>query len=378
MQLRLVLALQVSLLLLAGSSGLLAQAKKSGAAKPAPGKATEEKPKFKAIWEPVPFNRDIELFAIHCSGPETCWVVGRKATILYTSDGGTTWKAQLGGDPDSTDEHDFSKIVFLDATHGWVLSSRGKLLSTSDGSAWSELGTISSLAKALWFVTPARGMLYENSDSTSRSVMNVTTDGGRTWSRTQPCQLDATIDGLARRLGCLPRDIHFVSPAVGFVGGAAPLDMGTSAGMFGRTADGGNTWSYSLIPASKHHVQEIEFWSEKDGIAVLDSGQVQWTADGGTTWTGSANSPSWRSWYAGAQGKILVGVRQNGNQVGYSFDGGRTFMSRAAAFPAEVNGVAFPDPRHGYAVGRSGMVFRYRIVPIDYNKPGMFAALAAP
>ncbi len=52
-------------------------------------------PKFKAIWEPVPFNKDVNLNAVACVGPETCWAVGAKSTILFTTDGGTAWRFSL-------------------------------------------------------------------------------------------------------------------------------------------------------------------------------------------------------------------------------------------------------------------------------------------
>lgn len=131
-----------------------------------------------------------------------------------------------------------------------------------------------------------------------------------------------------------------------------------------------------VIPATKHGIDSIHFWSEKDGLALLASGQTFWTADAGTTWTGSLNPPSWRSYYASGEGKIIVGVNQIGRQIGYSFNGGRNFTSRPANLPTETNAVTFPDARHGYLVGRHGMVYRYRIVPIDYTSKGMIGALA--
>lgn len=42
-------------------------------AKPA---RTAAAPKFKAIWEPVPFNKDVNLNAVACVGPETCRACG--------------------------------------------------------------------------------------------------------------------------------------------------------------------------------------------------------------------------------------------------------------------------------------------------------------
>src|SRR6266850_549483 len=83
-------------------------ARKAAPAKPAAAKPgasaaqTTVAPKFKAIWEPVPFNKDIDLHAIACVGPETCWVVGDKSTVLLTTDAGKTWQVQLGGDPDAS------------------------------------------------------------------------------------------------------------------------------------------------------------------------------------------------------------------------------------------------------------------------------------
>jgi photosystem II stability/assembly factor-like uncharacterized protein len=334
-------------------------------------------PAWKAIWEPVPFNKDIELRAIACQGPERCWVIGRKSTILFTSDGGKTWQVQLGGDPEASDE-DLADVNFLDSGHGWVMTERNRVMGTNDGSTWVELGKVPATSRGLWFLTPTTGLVADRHDSQSRSHLNRTQDGGKTWTRGNPCSVDATIDGLARQLVCMVRRIQFISPTVGFMGGGAPVNMGTDVGVFSRTADGGATWSHSVIPATRHAVDGVYFWSEKDGMVLLASGQTQWTADGGATWTGSVNPPPWRSFYATADGRIVVGVSENGRQIGYSFNGGRTFSSRPANLPAAVRDVTFPDARHGYLVGQHGMVYRYRIVPADYTTNGMIGAAAPP
>jgi len=358
-------------------TGLAAgQATKGAPAKAAAKAATKAaEPKFKAIWEPVPFTKDIQLNAISCAGPETCWVAGDKSTILFTSDGGTTWQAQLGGDPEGTEE-DLAEIFFLDGKHGWAMDARSKLMATTDGSTWAELGKLPATAKGLWFSTPQTGFVSDNHDSTSRTVLNRTDDGGRTWTRTIPCGVDAMVDGLPRKLGCLTSRTQFVTPQAGFMGGSAPIGMAIYTAAFSKTADGGATWTSMVIPATKHGIDSIHFWSEKDGLAVLASGQTFWTADAGTTWTGSVNPPSWRTYYASGEGKMIVGVNQIGRQIGYSFNGGRNFTSRPANLPTEANAITFPDARHGYLVGRHGMVYRYRIVPIDYTSQGMIAALA--
>jgi photosystem II stability/assembly factor-like uncharacterized protein len=360
--------LQLTIVFVAVAASASGQATKAAAA---------AAPKWKAIWEPIPFGQDIELTAISCAGPEACWAVGAKSTILYTSDGGTTWQAQLGGDPGATDE-DLAELFVLDPQHAWVMSERHRVMGTADGANWTELGKVPGTSRALTFLSPQIGMVADHSDSQTVSHLNRSQDGGASWTRADPCETQATIDGLSRKLGCMVHNIQFVSPAIGFMGGGAPVTMGTDVAVFSTTMDGGATFSHAVIAATKHRVESLHFWSDKAGLAVLSGGEALWTADGGATWTGSANAPAWKSFYASGEGKIIVGVNENGRQAGYSFNGGRTFSSRPLGLPAPARAVTFPDAQHGYLVGQHGMAYRYRIVPIEYNVQGMIAAAAAP
>lgn len=279
--------------------------------------------------------------------------------------------AQLGGDPEAADE-DLADIFFLDARYGWARTERNRMLGTTDGSTWAELSKIPPTSKGMWFLSPQTGYVADNSDSQSQSHLNRTQDGGKTWTRGSICSVDAVIGGLSRKLGCMVQRIQFVSPSAGFMGGGS----GGNVAVFSKTSNGGATWTNTVIPAANRGIGTIHFWSEKDGLVLLSSGQTYWTADAGETWTGSVNSPSWRSYYASGEGKILVGVSENGRQIGYSFNGGRSFTSRNMGLPALVRAVTFPDATHGYLVGQHGMVYRYRIVPIDYTSQGMIATAA--
>lgn len=347
----------------------------------APGKpaasptGTAATPKFKAIWEPVPFNKDIGLNAIACTGPETCWVVGEKSTILLTTDGGKTWQAQLGGDPEATDDP-LTKVFFLDAKNGWAMTDRGKILGTRDGSTWAELSAVSGTTKGVWFQSPQTGLEIENSDSTSQSTLRRSDDGGKSWKPISRCSVEATVGGLPRKLDCVMKTAAFLSPTVGFAGGGAAISMERSAAVFGKTTDGGQTWTMSMIPETKWQVTHLKFWTDKDGIVVLSDGEeVYWTADAGGTWTRSVKQRQWPSFYGAADGKIVVGVGEGGG-IGYSFNGGRNFTSRPFTLPARVRAVTFPDAQHGYLVGQHAMVYRYRIVPVGYSSQGMIGAAA--
>ena len=364
----------VSLLIVTNAAPQVPARKAPAAAKPAAAAGTGA-PKFKAIWEPVPFNKDIGLNAITCTGPETCWVVGDKSTILFTADGGKTWKAQLGGDPEASDDN-LKKVFFLDAKNGWAVGDSGKILGTMDGSTWAELSTVSGTTAGVWFLDPQTGLELENSDSTSQSTLQRSDDGGKTWKPSSRCSVDATVEGLPRKLGCVMRTAQFLSPSVGFAGGGAEISMAAVAAAFGKTGDGGQTWTMSVIPETKWGITDVKFWTEKDGIAVLSGGEeVYWTADGGGTWTRSVKQRLWPSYYGVGEGKIIVGVKDGGG-IGYSFNGGRNFTSRPFTLPAAVRDVTFPDAQHGYLVGQHAMVYRYRIVPIDYTSQGMIAAMA--
>ncbi len=148
------------------------------APKPPAKPASATAPKFKAIWEPVPFNKDVNLNAVACVGPETCWAVGDKSTILFTSDGGTKWQVQLGGDPEEASNDHLSKVFFLDAQHGWAMTRSGKILGTTDGSTWTELSTVSGTSDGVWFVSPQNGFEFEDSPQATQRRTN---NGGRSW-----------------------------------------------------------------------------------------------------------------------------------------------------------------------------------------------------
>lgn len=349
-----------------------APAKRTGAAK-APAKADE--PKFKAIWEPVPFNKDIGLRAVACTAPETCWVVGEKSTILHTTDGGKSWQIQLGGDPEAT-EDDLIWVFFLDARHGWAMTGRGKILGTRDGNTWQELSTVSGTSKGVWFVSPQTGFEIENPDSTTQTTLRRSDDGGKTWKPIGKCSADTTVDGLPRKLDCFMRTAQFLSPEVGFQAGGAAISMGTEVAAFAKTTDGGKTWTTSVIPETKWPVTSVHFWSQNEGIVVLSRGEaVYWTTDGGATWTGSVRQQLWPSYYGVGEGKIIVGAGERG-RIGYSFNGGRNFTTRPFSLPAAVRAVTFFNATNGYLVGDHAMVYRYRIVPADYTAKGMLAAPA--
>jgi len=342
--------------------------------KPSP-KPAADQPKLKAIWEPASFPKDIRLNDIACLGPEECFAAGDKSTIIHTTDGGKTWQVRLGGDPESSDPG-LVDLFFLDSSHGWALSEHGVSFASSDkGATWTQGGRASPTSRRLAFFSPQDGVARDNTQT-----LRTTKDGGKTWSAGHRCVVEASVDGLARKLNCDFLDLRGAGPRIAYAAAQAHpggIGMGTKRmGVVLRTRDAGQTWSASSPPDFDAAVQRVFFWSENQGLAVLFSKKAFLTSDGGDTWTGAVSPLDYNSFYASGDGKFVVGVTEYNKLAVYSVDGGRTFTSRPLQLPARVYGLAFPAPTTGYLVGEHGMVYRYKIVPAAYSAPGMLPAMA--
>jgi photosystem II stability/assembly factor-like uncharacterized protein len=368
-------------LLLAGAMFVVAPP--SSAQTPKKTDKAAEKPKFKAIWEPVNFKQDIKLTDVHFVSEQVGWVSGASGTLLKTTDGGDAWTVVLGGDAGAKDEP-IDKLRFSSETHGWAVKGTGKLLRTTDGSNWEEFGRIGEEYGYYYdyaFVGPTSGVqIVKHTESISQ-----TRDGGKTWKTVLPrCTASLEIDGLAREVKCTPKSFFFLSPTVGFAVGAATAPTGGvtpgKAVVVLKTDDGGTTWkNLSVIPDVAHE-HESHFWQgvvftdENTGFVIMPRGsKFLATSDGGKTWRGVIANAKAELKFAGP-----VGWSFEGNKLTYTTDGGKRWASAALRFPAAVKAFSLPTPQRGYVVGDHGMIYRYRIVPIDYAGKGLLEAPAMP
>jgi photosystem II stability/assembly factor-like uncharacterized protein len=365
----------VGIALLAGVCTFAQQPKKqTGAPKAAKSVATKAQPKFKAIWEPVNVKDDLELRSVHFTSPEEGWVAGGRSSmaggvILHTADGGKNWQVQLG-DPQSAD-HSYGDLRFLGhgPTLGWAVQSTGvgdhKLLRL-DGKEWTDAGTVAQHRGDYLFTSAQAGFV------TSRDGILRTQDGGRHWQPVYPCQMKVEVNGLSRNLTCEFAKLFFLNERVGW----AISNAGASGTGFviARTQDGGATWESSVVlPGEDPREGSIYFTDENHG-ALLTGGKFFYSADGGKTWTGATGQ-------AGGKPNIeftgeKVGWAIHYQSMTYTVDGGHHWVSRTIPFPASVEAFSIVRPDSGYAVGAHGMVYRYRVVPIEYTSKGMLAAPA--
>ena len=354
--------------LIVGSCGF-AQVPKKQSAAPKQAKASE--PKFKAIWEPVNVKDDIELRSVHFTSPEEGWVAGGRTgmqggVILHTANAGASWEVQLG-DPQSADRA-YHDLRFLGPTMGWAVQSTGvgdhKLLRL-DGKEWKDAGTVAQHRGDYRFTSSQAGFV------TSRGILQ-TQDGGRRWRPVHGCEMTAEVKGLTRKLPCEFAKLFFLNERTGW----AISNAGASGTGFviARTQDGGATWEDSVVlPGEDPREGSIYFMDENHG-ALLTGGKFFYSADGGKTWTGATGQAGGKPDIEFADTRVGWAIHYQ--NMSYTVDGGQHWVSREIGFPAAVEAFSIVRPDSGYAVGAHGMVYRYRVVPIEYSSKGMLAAPA--
>src|SRR5581483_3398939 len=148
---------------------------------------------YKAIFEPVNYGQDLNFTDVFFVRPEVGWVAGEHATILKTTDGGTHWTAQVGGDPNGN-EKPILELRFLDARHGWAVTDESpqRLLRTVDGENWEQVGQ--QPAPGSGFVDYAfTSVRHGIALGGNMGGFYVTEDGGGHWQNVAPCKVRATV-----------------------------------------------------------------------------------------------------------------------------------------------------------------------------------------
>ena len=346
-------------------------ARKQPAAQP-PQSAPKPQPAYKGIFEPVNYKQDLKLLDAFFVTPEEGWVSGAAGTILHTSDGGKTWTAQMGGDPQAQGPG-INRLFFLDRVHGWA-QAFGHFYRTTDGQNWQETG--SDVRGNVAFTTPTRGFRGYG------GIIYQTLDGGATWKEIFHCVTQATVQGLTQQIRCDVNAIQFPSQRVGYGVGSSSLLGG---GVVVKTEDGGSTWNVIFMPqeSGDQRTNEVFFLDENHGFVLRNTGMYQ-TTDGGKSWQGVAatlprNDAPVR--FADPQvGWILAELPANFGtaRVAYTTDGGGHWLARDLPVPAPVNGFSLPRRDTGYFVGEHGMVYRYRIVPTTYTAANIINAPLMP
>src|SRR3954469_10890145 len=137
-----------------------------------------------------------------------------------------------------------------------------------------------------------------------------------------------------------------------------------------RRSDDGGT-SFAAIPVScKPGIASLAFPSAQTGYLLLADGLISKTTDGGATFnaggpipgtaaagaTGAADDPT-DVFFSDDNTGFAVTRGAAGGAVYRTSDGGATWFQRTTS-PQSLNGIYFPDPAIGYAVGAANTVLK--------------------
>lgn len=220
--------------------------------------------------------------------------------VVWTADGGINWQSSRPihlrwiGDP--------YYLTFLDAAHGWLLTSNGPaagsaavdvFATTNGGSSWTETSYgdyQGSTRGALTFGCDKAGFAFMSSltgwatgacNGPSAFFM-VTHDGGRTWS----AELIANPENQLGESEGLSVPTIFPSRGAGVMA-ADPLFANQYGTLVYSTTDGGKNWYPQELP-SLTALDGIEIFSALDmdhwWIFGRDGVMVERTTDGGRHW----------------------------------------------------------------------------------------------
>ena len=235
-------------------------------------------------------------------------------------------------------------VHFLDSKKGWIVGSRGTLLTTEDGGrTWTSSKRITQdTIRDIYFSDAANGwLLCEGSvyaAGNSVAYLMVTEDGGATWVRKDAFQ---GRDRVVR--------MFFLNSKLGCAAG--------EGGVVWCTGDGGRTWQKRQLPV-KYLMLDGRVLDDRTLVLVGGGGTALRTDDLGASWSLAMVPPSSRS----KVNSVFFVDQQNGWGVGaggtilHSRNGGLSWANQSPASDAERTDVHFYSPTGGYAVGDKGVI----------------------
>lgn len=322
-----------------------------------------------------------KLSAVSFSDPVHGHAVGEGGTILGTSDGGKTWRAEVActtsqscraSSPDRI-SGDLNGVSVPERSTGYVVGAGGTILATTDGGRrwvpqFACAGTSPCLASSPDRVTADLNGVSFADPSAGYAVgaggtILATADGGRRWTPQSACQ-DRPLSGPVARaridVSCTGESPDRIIADLRAVDSPMPshaVAVG-SAGFITRTENAGRAW---------HAVCAQPPCGGGSGVQIRD-GEAVWVSEPRTH--GGITADLTDVSFADTRTGRVVGA---GGTILNTSDGGRQWKSEHACrnggacaaaatdrVSADLLGVSHPDPGHARVVGRSGSAMRAR------------------
>jgi photosystem II stability/assembly factor-like uncharacterized protein len=280
---------------------------------------------------PVP-GISVDLTGVSALGNKEAWVSGSGRLAAVTTDGGTSWTSR---DPAVGSNCTLSRIKAFDLDHVYAAGDRGDFFSTDDGgNTWdfADLGANNSLY-GMSFRDAQHGWVSGTIDGAA-GYMAVTSNGGQTWTRVDPPQLD------------LERNVV----SIGVAGTDTIWSCTVDGGML-RSVDGGSNWARSDTVWTREALSGVCAIDGRSAWTVGDSGTILRTFNGGRTWVEQSShvnkmlssvdaADSSTAWAVGEKGAIVK-----------TADYGTTWNLQESGTDADLNRVAAVSGSEAWACG---------------------------
>jgi photosystem II stability/assembly factor-like uncharacterized protein len=264
---------------------------------------------------------------------ETGYLLLEDGSLLRTTDGGGSWsrRTAVPGTPGSGGVAAATDIAFTTPADGTAVTTQGRVYHTTDGAAsWTLVRVTEGGLRDVHFVTPQLGFAVGDGP-----VLR-TVDGGASW-------LTSPLGGLK---------LATIRCADGFTCLAT-----TQAGQsLYRTTNGGLTLT-EITPSSKK-LFAVAFGPDQKAVAAGEQGTTVLSQDTGVTWAavGDRLTQAFTRLRAVSPSLVLA-VGPNGT-LARSTDGGRTWAGLGVSTSEDVIDVSFANAFVAYAVDAAGTVLR--------------------
>jgi len=330
-------------------------------------------------WQSLTTDYSGALFNCTFPSAQVGYACGFSQTILKTTDGGDSWQVQNDGSVNT-----LNYIEFKDELNGWAGGDFGYFFTTSNGGAtWNESQPFGG--SAIWsgqYVNDNAAFLM------GTGIMLKSENGASSWELIKNAVPNSTYNGLyfqsdevghaAGRVGAFAEGTNQSGivytenggqtrelQAQGFSGGWEDIHFsdannGTVIGGadFGKTTNGGDTWSFSPIPFDLTS-RCTWFFNQNDGViggqGVFSS--VCRTSDGGTSYSCQDNTVATDFYFLDdLEGwAVFEGTSEN---VLHTTDGGNTWDYVPTGNFQTKHSVFFLDQNHGWVGAANGSVLR--------------------
>ena len=250
-----------------------------------------------AQWSTVDSGTTNNLRGVYLLDSGTAYSVGDSGTILKSTDAGMTWNALTSGTTKALYD-----VYFFNDTEGVVVGDGGLILRTTDGGAnWTTVASgVRDGLRSVSF-SGVNGIC----GGLSQDIL-YSSDSGASWHVSQEGFFGGGFFGA-----------QMLSPTLGVVTGQNSIFQGLQ----GTTVDGGVNWTFHpfYFNGNEGSADDIFFFDDMTGVSsgvLFDgTGAIARTSNGGTDWN-------------------------------------------STLFPQGLQGIDFPKPESGFAVGFGGVILK--------------------